>query len=126
SAEDAAKAMQKEVQTEAPNFVLSLLGVGPDGHVASLFPSLPGIVTDGKGVIAVHDSPKPPPTRLSFTRDLINSSARVWTALSGADKADAAQLALSGRAPAAESPAGSVAGVEQTRWYLDTAAGSGL
>lgn len=126
TASDAAAALQNEVQTEAPNFVLAIVGVGPDGHVASLFPGLPGVDVDGAGVIPVHDSPKPPPTRLSFTRGLINSSARVWAVLSGAEKADAAALALSGRATPSESPSGSVAGTDETRWYLDQAAAGKL
>lgn len=126
SAEDAAAALQKEVQTEAPNFALSLLGVGPDGHVASLFPGLPGIDVAGAGVIAVHDSPKPPPIRLSFTRELINSSDRVWAVLAGPEKADAAAKALAGGASPSESPSGSVAGTGETRWYLDEAAAAGL
>ncbi|GAB3568661.1 6-phosphogluconolactonase [Spelaeicoccus albus] len=126
SAEDAAAALGKEVQSEAPNFALSFLGVGPDGHVASLFPGLPGVTVTGSGVIAVHDSPKPPPTRLSFTRDLINSSARVWAVLAGAEKAAAAARALGGAATPSESPSGSVAGSDETRWYLDEAAAADL
>lgn len=126
TATDAAAALQNEVQTEAPNFALAIVGVGPDGHVASLFPGLPGVEVDGAGVIPVHNSPKPPPTRLSFTRGLINSSARVWAVLAGTEKADAAALALRGNATPSESPIGSVSGTEETRWYLDEAAAGKL
>lgn len=126
SAIDAAAALQKEVQSEAPNFALTILGVGPDGHVASLFPGLPGIEVQAAGIIPVHDSPKLPPTRLSFTRGLINSSARVWAVLSGKEKAEAAALALSGSASPSQSPSGSVGGTDETRWYLDEAAAQRL
>ncbi|MGM1030496.1 MAG: 6-phosphogluconolactonase [Actinomycetota bacterium] len=104
---------------------LTLLGMGPDAHVASLFPGLPGVREPGARVIAVRDSPKPPPDRLSFTLDAINASDRVWLIVAGADKADAVALARSG-ASADEAPAGAVDGRDETLMLLDEDAAGGL
>lgn len=67
---------------------VTLLGVGPDGHVASLFPNHPGLAAPGKAV-AVRDSPKPPSERVSFTLEMINGSDEVWLIAAGAEKAAA-------------------------------------
>lgn len=100
---------------------LTLLGMGPDAHVASLFPGHAGVGESGSRIIAVRDSPKPPPERLSFTLEAINASDRVWLIIAGADKADAVALARSG-APAGEAPAGAVHGRLETLMLLDEAA----
>jgi len=104
---------------------LTLLGMGPDAHVASLFPGLPGVHVSGSAVIAVRDSPKPPPERLSFTLDAINASDRVWLVVAGADKADAAARVLGG-GDLAEAPAVGVAGQLETLMHLDAEAASQL
>lgn len=67
---------------------LTILGLGPDGHVASLFP---GAWKEGeeRNAIAIHDSPKPPPLRVSFSMDQINSSESVWIVASGGEKHEA-------------------------------------
>ncbi len=104
---------------------LTLLGMGPDAHVASLFPGLPGVGEVGARIIAVRDSPKPPPERLSFTLDAINGSERVWLIVAGADKAEAVALAHSG-ASAVEAPAGAVECRLETLMLLDDAAATGL
>lgn len=83
---------------ETPTFDVLMLGVGPDGHVASLFPDHPS-TTDphpGRSVIPVHGSPKPPPTRLSLTMPAIRSARRVWLIAAGEEKAPALRLARSG------------------------------
>ncbi|WP_405216857.1 6-phosphogluconolactonase [Agrococcus sp. Ld7] len=100
---------------------LTLLGMGPDAHIASLFPGHPGVHESGVAVIGVTDSPKPPPSRLSFTVDAINASDRVWLVVAGADKAEAVALAHSG-APAAEAPAGVAQGRHETLMLLDAEA----
>ncbi|MCW4384401.1 6-phosphogluconolactonase [Salinibacterium sp. SYSU T00001] len=79
----------------APVFDITFLGVGPDGHVASLFPHFEQVNAED-AVVAVRDSPKPPPERLSLTFPVINNSDRIWLALAGADKASAIGLALAG------------------------------
>lgn len=100
---------------------LTLLGMGPDAHIASLFPGLPGVAESGARIIPVRDSPKPPPLRLSFTVDAINASDRVWLVVAGADKAEAVALARSGAAPEL-APAGTAAGRRETLMLLDAEA----
>ena len=67
---------------------VTLLGVGPDGHVASLFPSHPGLSATGR-IIAVHNTPKPPSERVSFTMAELDNSNEVWLVVSGNNKATA-------------------------------------
>jgi 6-phosphogluconolactonase len=98
-------------------FDLVMLGIGPDGHVASLFPGHP--VGAGK-VVAVDDAPKPPPQRVSMSYDLLGRAQRVWYVATGDDKAEAASGSV--RAEPADLPAARVRGIEETRWYLDEAA----
>ena len=118
-AEDLADAADEGRDT--PRFDILFLGVGPDGHVASLFPDSPGIrVTEGS-VIAVRNSPKPPPERLSLTLPVINSADRIWLALAGPDKASALGLALAG-ASTWEVPAAGVEGRLRTVFFVDRAA----
>ncbi len=104
-----------------PAFDLVFLGVGPDGHVASLFPEHDGIRAAGPAVVAVRDSPKPPPERLSLTLPAINGADRVWLCLAGADKAPALGLALAGANPV-EVPAAGVTGRVRTVFFVDVAA----
>ena len=107
------------------SFDVCLLGVGPDGHVASLFPELPAIYEAERTVVAVRGSPKPPPTRISLTLPALNAAREVWFVVAGEDKARAARLALSGAGPVAV-PAAGVTGRARTLWLLDTAAASQL
>ncbi|WP_421084026.1 6-phosphogluconolactonase [Rothia nasimurium] len=93
--EAAARAYTAELARYAPEaetsplFALTLLGMGPDGHIASLFPNREEIL-DADGIaIAIHDSPKPPPTRVSLTLPVINYSERIWFLIAGSDKAEA-------------------------------------
>ena len=104
-----------------PRFDLVFLGVGPDGHVASLFPDQEGIRVIDATVIPVRNSPKPPPERLSLTLPAINSADRVWLALAGADKASALGLALAG-ANTIEVPAAGAEGRLRTVFFVDQAA----
>lgn len=105
-------------------FDICLLGMGPDGHVASLFPEHPSSYAEGR-VIAVRASPKPPPERLSLTLSVINQSREVWFIVSGPDKAAAAKMALLGAGPV-QVPAAGVAGAERTLWLMDKAAAAEL
>ena len=104
-----------------PVFDVLMLGVGPDAHVASLFPGHAGVDEQERTVIAVHGSPKPPPLRLSLTLPAICSAQEVWLMTAGADRAQAVGLALGG-AGASQAPAGAVSGRQATVWLLDQAA----
>ena len=116
SLDDAATAFRGVVT--GVRFDILLLGIGPDGHVASLFP---GHSAEGELVVAEHNSPKPPPQRLSLSYDAINSAREVWFTVAGADKADAVSVAF-GDDPASL-PVGRVRGVERTVWFVDATAG---
>jgi len=79
----------KQYADELPRRMdITLLGVGPDGHVASLFPGNPGLLATGR-TVAVHDSPKPPPDRVSLTMEELNNSDEVWLIVAGNGKAGA-------------------------------------
>lgn len=106
-------------------FDVMVLGVGPDGHVASLFPHHPAAASTAGIAIAVHDSPKPPPTRVSLTRECLERSREVWFLVSGADKADAVLRGTTG-APFETTPAAHVHGIERTLWLVDDAAAGDL
>jgi len=103
-----------------PRLDLLLLGMGPEGHVASIFPDSPA-VEDARTVVAVRDCPKPPPTRISLGFAAINAAEEVWLLVSGEAKAPAVAQALAGADPA-DLPAAGVHGTRATRWLLDRAA----
>jgi 6-phosphogluconolactonase len=105
-----------------PVFDVLLLGVGGEGHVASIFPDSEAGRSQ-RAVVAVFNSPKPPPTRLSLTFPTINTADEVWLVVGGEDKAEAVGRALSG-ATAAEVPAAGAHGRAATRWLIDRAAAS--
>ncbi len=105
-----------------PVFDLVMLGVGPDGHVASLFPEQPALYERDRTVVAVHGAPKPPPTRITLTMPVLSKTAEVWFVVSGEDKASAVRLALSG-AGEMQIPAAGPKGRSRTLWLLDEAAG---
>ena len=90
---------------------ICLLGLGPDGHVASIFPEHPSSYAEGD-VIAVRSSPKPPPDRISLTLPVINRSREVWFLVSGSDKAAAAKMALLEAGPV-QVPGAGVSGVDR-------------
>ncbi|MEH0109901.1 6-phosphogluconolactonase [Tersicoccus sp. MR15.9] len=111
--------------TAVPAFDVLMLGVGPDAHVASLFPELDAVTEQQATALAVHDAPKPPPDRVTLTLPAINAARQVWLVVAGADKAGAVALAANGAA-AQQVPAAGVQGTERTVWFLDTAAASRL
>jgi 6-phosphogluconolactonase len=91
-----AAAARPEDHAQVPSFDVLMLGVGPDTHVASLFPELPGVRETERTVVAVHGAPKPPPLRVSLTLPAIRAAHEVWLLAAGDDKAEAAEIALSG------------------------------
>lgn len=120
-AEELARAGAPEDHAGVPTFDVLLLGVGPDGHVASLFPEHPGPHERERTVIGVHGSPKPPPTRISLTLPAINAAREIWLLAAGAEKAPAVGLALT-QAGGRAVPAAGVSGRSTTLWLLDPAA----
>jgi len=109
---------------DLPRFDVLLLGMGPEGHVASIFPDSPA-AADDRAVFAVRNCPKPPPTRISLGFSAIATAEEVWLLVSGAAKAPAVARALAGADPV-DLPAAGVHGRRATRWLLDEAAASDL
>lgn len=99
-------------------FDITFLGVGPDGHVASLFPDHLTVGETERTVVAETNSPKPPPERLSLTLPVLNASERVWLVLAGSDKAGALGLALAD-ANVASVPVAGVKGRKRTVFFVD-------
>jgi 6-phosphogluconolactonase len=108
-----------------PHFDVHLLGMGPEGHINSLFPDTPAVRETTRMVVAVKDSPKPPPQRITLTLPAVQRSREVWLMVSGAAKADAAAAAIGGAQPVSIPAAGAV-GQETTLWLLDEEAAAKL
>ena len=94
-------------------FDLCVLGMGPDGHIASLFP---GVTHEPAWIVSESDSPKPPSERLSFSYEALNRSDEVWFLVAGASKAEAVRCALTGEC---DLPVGQVQGLKSTLWFMD-------
>src|SRR5579884_196928 len=89
--------------SEVPSFDLIHLGMGPEGHTASLFPHQASLHEQQRLVMPVT-VPKPPPPRLTFTPPLLNAATRVLFLVTGADKAEAVQAVLAGESQPDDSP----------------------
>jgi 6-phosphogluconolactonase len=109
---------------ELPHFDVLMLGVGEDGHVASVFPEHP-VGYETRPVSAVRGSPKPPPVRITLTLPAIRTAEEVWLIAAGTDKAAAVGMALSGAGPQ-QLPAAGAVGVARTLWLLDRAAAANV
>lgn len=99
-------------------FDLHLLGMGGEGHVNSLFPHTEAVREEHELVVAVTDSPKPPPVRVTLTLPAVRRARHVVLVVGGAAKADAVAAALAGAEPDALPAAGAI-GSETTTWLLD-------
>lgn len=106
-----------------PHFDLLLLGIGEDGHVASVFPEHP-VAYETRPVAGVRGSPKPPPNRVTLTLPALNTAEEVWLLATGPEKASAVGMALVGHAGPVQLPACGVHGTERTMWLVDRAAAS--
>ncbi|KAF5206328.1 6-phosphogluconolactonase [Thalictrum thalictroides] len=114
--------------SDCPKFDLILLGMGSDGHVASLFPNHMALDEKDEWVTFITDSPEPPPERITFTLPVINSASNVAVVVTGAGKAEALRLAVDDVEP--DSPVIPGRMVDPTNgklvWFVDTAAASKL
>ena len=127
---DAAAEAYAQVLAEAgpdptPAFDVHLLGMGPEGHVNSLFPDTDAVKESKRFVVGVTDCPKPPPRRITLTLPAVRRSREVWLVVSGEGKADAVAAAIGGAQPV-DIPAAGAVGTEATVWLLDEAAASKL
>lgn len=116
--DEGARAYAAELRA-VPRFDLVMLGMGPDGHVASLFPGRREVDIPDPGVAAVIGAPKPPPQRLTLTLPTLNNADRVWLVAAdtgpGGAKHDAFELAQAGDE---EIPAARVHGRDSTIWFV--------
>jgi 6-phosphogluconolactonase len=117
-------ATRPEDHGPVPTFDVLLLGIGPDAHVASLFPGMPALYEE-RSVVAVRGAPKPPPTRLTLTLPAIQCGREVWILAAGQEKARAVRLALSGSGPV-QIPAAGARGRQRTLFLLDRSSASQL
>jgi len=122
SAESAAVAYLATIEAAgSPHWDVAMFGMGPDGHVASLFPGHSVFTQGSADVSAVHNSPKPPPTRVTLSVGAINRAKQLWIVAAGDEKAEAVAKGLAGD-PA--TPASAVHGSDATLWLIDAAAAS--
>jgi 6-phosphogluconolactonase len=119
------QAARPEDHGPVPTFDVLMLGMGGEGHTASIFPHSPAVYETERTVVAVHGCPKPPPTRVTLTLPAIRRAAEVWIMTTGEAKAGAVAMALGGAGEVAIPVAGAQ-GRRRTRWLLDRTAASKL
>ncbi|MBM3470237.1 MAG: 6-phosphogluconolactonase [Armatimonadetes bacterium] len=129
-AEDAAEAYAQILRAHFsgpwPRFDLVLLGLGSDGHTASLFPGSRAVAEKKRWVISVR-APVKPSRRLTLTLPVINRARMVWFLVSGAEKASALRRVLVGSPAPQRCPAAGVRPINGVAtWWTDAAAASGL
>ncbi len=120
-----ARRARPEDHGPTPTFDVCLLGVGEDGHVASVFPGSPAVYETERTVVGVRGAPKPPPNRSTLTLPTIRRATEVWLLTTGEAKAAAVALALGGAGEVAVPAAGAV-GIRRTLWVLDRGAAAKL
>ncbi|KAJ8760616.1 hypothetical protein K2173_015283 [Erythroxylum novogranatense] len=113
---------------DCPKFDLILLGMGPDGHIASLFPNHSVLNEKDEWVTFVTNSPKPPPERITFTLPVINSASNVAIVVTGESKAEAVHMAMDDVGPeCSKLPARMVQPTKgKVVWFLDKQAAAKL
>jgi 6-phosphogluconolactonase len=117
-AEVLARAARPEDHGPVPTFDVLLLGVGGEGHVASVFPASPAVYETDRTAVAVRGCPKPPPIRVSLTLPAIRRATEVWLMTTGSAKAAAVAMAVGG-AGEVQLPAAGARGQRRTLWLLD-------
>jgi 6-phosphogluconolactonase len=106
-----------------PRLDVALVGVGPDGHVASIFPGHPSLDREDLWAVGVHGAPKPPPDRVTLTRATLAHATELWVVAFGREKAAVIREARDN--PRSPLPlARVVAAGPRVRWFLDAAASS--
>jgi 6-phosphogluconolactonase len=105
------------------SFDIALIGMGPDGHICSLFPRRVDM-DEASPILAIRNSPKPPPERITVSMPVMRACGEVWLTTAGAAKADALGRAFAGASPL-DLPVASILS-PTTRVYLDEAAASGI
>lgn len=125
AAQDYEKTLRDFWRNELPCFDLIQLGLGPDGHLLSLFPNSPLLREKNRLVAVVTDSPKPPPTRLTLTLPALNHAAQIHFFVTGAEKAEALRATLEGDRDLQKFPAQAVQPTTgQVIWWVDEKAAS--
>lgn len=125
AAQNYEKTLQDFWPASLPHFDLIQLGLGPDGHIVSLFPNSPLLQEELRLVVVVTDSPKPPPTRLTLTLPVINQAAQVHFFVTGVEKAEALRSTLKGPHDPQKFPAQAVQPQNgQVTWWVDEKAAS--
>lgn len=114
-----------DLPAEGPIFDVTVLGMGPEGHIDSIFPDSPAVAETTELVVGVRDCPKPPPERLTFTLPAVRRSRHVIVVAAGEGKAEAVAEGIGGAAPSDWPVAGAV-GTESTTYHLDGPAASHL
>lgn len=108
-----------------PTFDVHLLGMGGEGHINSLFPHTPAVRETEQLVVAVTDSPKPPPVRVTLTLPAVHRARQVWLLVAGSEKAEAVAEAIGGADPD-DWPSAGAHGTEATVWFVDEKAAAKL
>jgi len=114
-----------EYETELGDaiFDITLVGIGPDGHVGSIFPDHPSFDATNRLVVGVTDAPKEPSERISLTIPAMNRSDEIWIITTGAAKADSVARAVTGDPSL---PASHLEARQATYWFLDAEAAANL
>ena len=117
----------KPPKGQYPRFDLILLGIGPDGHTASLFPHHPVLDEVREWVSPVWDAPKPPPRRITLTLPVINYARHIAWVATGSNKAEIVHRILNPPPFSTKLPAGRVNPSKgETHWFIDQAAAAGI
>ncbi len=123
--QDAADSYTSLLTRQAPEgFDIVLLSLGPDGHIASLFPGSTSLSANQTGAIAIRSAPKPPPERITLTLEALAHTKHLWIMASGREKASAVNAAM--LAQATDLPTVSLSQLKELVWYLDQDAASQL
>lgn len=125
-ASELAELAVKNSHPVVPSFDVLMLGVGPDAHVASLFPGYPQTRVTDQTVTSIVDSPKPPPVRITFTFPVLESARETWLIAAGIEKSQALAKALHSGADRTLFPAAGARGTERTLVLIDRDAASRL